>query len=145
MKYNKSEIMKAAHKAYSERAISWQAHESVRYNGVNYGHNAAPFGYFLHMAWQGAKFEARKAERAAAERAARLASRKPFAGAASFEGYYFKLWEKNGMRRIYINGTGYQSRVNGAYIDANTCEIHCKRDETRKLAERFMEAYNIAA
>lgn len=140
-KYNMSEIMKAAHKMFRERAISWRKDESVSYNGVRCFYSAAPFGYFLHSAWELAKIALRKAEKEACERAARLASRKPFSGAANFEDYYFKLWEKGDMRRIYLNGY----KVSGAWIDANSGEIHCKRDETRKLAERFMEAYDITA
>ena len=139
--YNKSEIMKRAHKMFRERATNWRKSEGVSYKGVRYFYSAAPFGYFLHSAWESAKIAAREAEKEVRERAARLASRKPFNGAASFEGYYFKLWEKGDMRRIYLNGY----KVSGAWIDADSGEIHCKRDETRKLAERFMEAYNIAA
>lgn len=141
MKYNKSKIMKAAHKMFRERAINFRKGESVSYKGIRYFYSVAPFGYFLHSAWEDAKITARNAEKEARERAERLADRKQFNGGAAFEGYWFKLWEKGDMRRIYISGY----KMNGAWIDANTREIHCKRDETRALAERFMEAYAIAA
>lgn len=141
MKYNKSQIMKKAHKDYANRTLPCYWQECVIYKGVTYLHTEAPFGYFLSFAWFCAKKDAGRAEKEARERAERLASRKQFNGGAAFEGYYFKLWEKGDMRRIYISGY----KMNGAWIDANTREIHCKRDETRALAERFMEAYEIAA
>lgn len=139
MKYNKSEIMKRAHKDYANRTLPCYWHERVIYKGETYLYTKAPFGWFLGFAWNCAKSAAAKAEKEARERAERLANRKPFTRAANFEGYYFKLWEKGSMRRIYLNGY----KVGGAWIDANSGEIHCRRDETRKLAERFMEAYAI--
>ena len=139
MKYNKAEIMKNAHKDYANRTLPCYWSERVIYKGQTYLYAKAPFGWFLGFAWTCAKADAAKAEKESRERAERLANRKQFNGEAAFEGYWFKLWVKGDMRRIYLNGC----KVNGAWIDANTREIHCKRDETRKLAERFMEAYAI--
>lgn len=139
MRYNKAEIMKKAHKDYANRTLPCYWSERVIYKGQTYLYTKAPFGWFLGFAWTCAKIENERAEKEARERAERLANRKPFNGGAAFEGYWFKLREKGDMRRIYINGY----KANGAYIEADTKEIICKRDETRKLAERFMEAYVI--
>lgn len=141
-KYDKSAIMRRAHEMYKfYRAVPCPMQNTlVSYKGQEYTHKTAPFGYFLHWAWFCAKKDAERSEKEARERAERLTTRKQFNGGASFEGVWFKLWEKAGMRRIYLNGY----KVNGAWINADSLEIHCKRDGTRALAERFLEQYIVA-
>lgn len=98
------------------------------------------FGYFLKMAWMGAKNEMKLAKRAA-ERQAELAkiaeNKKDFSGKTSFEGYFFRIWENYGKRRIYIGN-------NGAYIDIDdNNKIHSRNPEIIRVAEMFLATHNI--
>lgn len=130
MKYNRSEIMRNAWNAYNEEKLY------CSYRGFAM---KKTFGYFLKMAWLGAKNKMKAAEREAAKQAelAKLAENKQkFNKKASFEGCDFRLWEKGEHRRIYI------ADETGAYIDlAHNNTLHIKSIRIREIAERFLAAY----
>lgn len=125
MKYNKSEIMKSA----------WVKFQNV---GKNiYGKNKRTFADCLREAWAVAKVRVANAEKKASELSELSANKKDFSGKASFEGYFFKLWENYGKRRIYIGDRG-------AYIDLNDGnKIRTKNSDITEAAEKFLAAYNI--
>ena len=121
MKYNKSEIMKAAWNGY--RAMK-QVHGYT-------------FGMALKHAWMMAKKNADKAE---AE-----ASKKAFDGFAVVNGYTFRLWEKEvaprkTIRRIYIN-SGNSNK--GGFIDLDTMAIRAN-GTAASVARNFLAQYTVA-
>ena len=121
MKYNKSEIMKAA----------WDGYRAMK-NVHGY-----TFGMALKHAWMMAKKNADKAE---AE-----ASKKAFNGFAVVNGYTFRLWEKEvaprkTIRRIYIN-SGNTNK--GGYIDMDTMAIRAN-GTAASVARSFLAQYTVA-
>lgn len=129
-KSNRSEIMRNAWNAYNAE----KRERSYRGLAMN-----KTFGYFLKMAWIGAKNKKKAAERDAAKQdeLAKLAENKQkFNRKASFEGCDFRLWEKGENRRIYI------ADETGAYIDlSHNNTLHIKSLRIREIAERFLAAY----
>lgn len=129
MKYNRSEIMKNAWGMYNfeKKECGYRGREMNK-----------SFGYFLRMAWIGAKNAAAAAEREAARKAelAELSQNKnQFSGKAIIDGYSFRLWENYGKRRIYIGN-------NGAFIDCdNNNSICSKNSDTIRVAEKFLASY----
>ena len=121
MKYNKSEIMKAAWNGY--RAMK-QVHGYT-------------FGMALKHAWMMAR---KNAEKAAAE-----ASKQTFDGCAVVNGYTFRLWEKEvaprkTIRRIYIN-SGNSNK--GGFIDLDTMAIRAN-GTAASVARTFLAQYTVA-
>lgn len=74
---------------------------------------------------------------------------KKFDGVAIIEGIYsnkiLRLWEKNGMKRIYINSD--DNKKSYGYIDLNNGnEIVCSADikhDMQKIVKEFLENYEI--
>lgn len=130
MKYDLRAIMKNAWTAYNTEK------KERSYRGLSMNKS---FGYFLKMAWMGAKNAKKVAEREATKRAelAKIAENKQaFNKKASFEGCEFRLWEKGEHRRIYI------ADETGAYIDlTHNNTLHIKNTRIRAIAERFLAAY----
>lgn len=118
MKYNKSEIMKEAWKLYNSCSAAYRA----------------PFGRYLHMAWDRA--------RKSVEKAQRMANRQEFSGFATITLSYgkevdFQLWQNYGKRRIYC------SLGRNAYIDLADCSIHAAGN-AKEACEQFLEMYKVA-
>lgn len=118
MKYNKSEIMKEAWKLFKSCT---PAHR-------------APFGRYLHMAWNRA--------RKATEKAQRMATSQQFSGFATItfqmKEVDFRLWQNYGKRRVYC------SMDHGrAYIDLDTMQIVAS-GSAKEACERFLEMYRVA-
>ena len=121
MKYNRSEIMKAA----------WNGYRAMKHV------HGYTFGMALKHAWMMAR---KNAERAAAE-----ASKQQFDGMAVVNGYTFRLWEKEiapdrTLRRIYINSNC--SNV-GGYIDLDTMAVRA-HGTAASVARAFLAQYTVA-
>lgn len=117
MKYNKSEIMKAAWASY--RSMHRQSKLSTY-----------TFAMALKHAWMMAK------------KAIEKASKISFTGFASFSGYTFKLWEKNDIRRIYINA---KNSNKGGYIALIGDTVKIVANGSASFAAReFLDTYEIA-
>lgn len=129
MKYNRTEIMKSAWTSYraEKRECGYRNREMSK-----------SFGYFLKMAWLGAKNAVKALEREEARKAdlAELSKNKvQFTGKATVDGYSFRLWENYGKRRIYFGN-------NGAYIDCDNANSICaKNNDTIKIAKKFIASY----
>lgn len=121
MKYNKSEIMKEA----------WKLFKSCTPN------HRAPFGRYLHLAWERARKEAEKAQR--------MASRQQFTGFATIciPGIGvadFRLWQNYGKRRVYCT-----AGFGGSYVDLDHGNALIVKDKSsRVFLERFLETYLVA-
>lgn len=121
MKYNRSEIMKAA----------WNGYRAMKHV------HGYTFGMALKHAWMMAR---KNAEKAAAE-----ASKQTFDGYAVVNGYSFRLWEKEvaprkTIRRIYIN-SGNSNK--GGFIDLDTMAIRAN-GTAASVARTFLDQYNVA-
>lgn len=57
--------------------------------------------------------------------------------------YRFKLWEKGGHKRVYVNyGNKQKSKRDVGYIDARTGEFYGdENSEVMKMVERFKNEY----
>lgn len=118
MKYNLSEIMK---RAWSIRKLS------IKYN------TGLSFSDCLRRSWK--EFKETAAE----------AAKPVFEDSVDMDGFRFVLWEKHGLRRIYINNyTGHNKSNRGGYIDLDHGNSVVAAGCVKSAALRFLDAYLIA-
>jgi hypothetical protein len=72
-----------------------------------------------------------------------LISEKPqFTGSVNIDGFQFNLWEKHGLRRIYINNyTGHNKSNRGGYIDLDHGNSIHATGSAKFAAIDFMNTY----
>lgn len=67
-----------------------------------------------------------------------------FEGFAEIDGFEFNLWEKHGLRRIYINNrTGRNKSNAGGYINLDNMNI-VATGSVKSAARRFLDMYEVA-
>ena len=97
---------------------------------------SATFSDCLRKAWAIAKAEALREEKAA--------SKLIFDEKADMDGFRFILWEKHGLRRIYINNyTGHNKNNRGGYIDLDHGNSIVAVGCVKSAAKRFLDTYRV--
>lgn len=75
---------------------------------------------------------------------AKASSKPVFDGHVEMDGFTFNLWEKHGLRRIYINNfTGRNKSNAGGYINIENLSI-CASGSVKCAAQRFLSTYEVA-